>query len=86
MPEVSRFLGIVIRLYYHDHQPPHFHAEYGEFRAQIAIGTHAMIAGRLPGRVLGLVQEWADLHRAELEHSWEQARRGTVPDKIEPLV
>lgn len=86
MPEISRFLGIVIRFYYNDPLPPHFHAEYGEFRAQIAIGSQARIAGRLPGRVLGLVQEWADLHQAELTHGWDQARRGEVPDRIEPLV
>lgn len=86
MPEVSRFLGIVIRFYYNDHLPPHFHADYAEFRAQIAIESHAVIAGRLPARVLGLVQEWADLHRVELERGWENARRGEVPDKIEPLV
>ena len=86
MPEVSRFLGIIIRFYYNEHLPAHFHAEYGEHQAQIAIGSHALLRGGLPGRVLGLVQEWAELHRAELEHCWEQARRGETPDNIDPLV
>ena len=57
----SAFLGIVIRFYYNDHLPPHFHADYAEHQAQIAIGSHAVLKGRLPGRVLGLVQEWAEL-------------------------
>ena len=86
MPEVSRFLGIVIRFNFNDHLPPHFHAYYAEHQAQIAIGSHALLRGRLPGRVLGLIQEWAELHRAELERCWEQAVRGEVPQKIEPLV
>ena len=86
MPEVCRFLGIVIRFYYNDHLPPHFHVEYGDFRAQIAIGNHTVIEGHLPGRVLGLVQEWAELHSAELEHCWNQTRQGEAPDKIIPLV
>jgi hypothetical protein len=86
MPEVSRFLGIIIRFYYNEHLPAHFHAEYGEHQAQIAIGSHALLRGGLPGRVLGLVQEWAELHGAELQHCWEQARRGEIPDKIAPLV
>ena len=62
MPEVSRFYGIVIRLHFDDHPPPHFHAEYGDDEALIAIGTLAVISGRLPGRALGLVVEWASLH------------------------
>ncbi len=57
MPEVSRFLGIVIRFYDDEHPPPHFHADYAEHQAQIAIGSQAVLKGRLPGRVLGLVQE-----------------------------
>jgi hypothetical protein len=86
MPEVSRFLGIIIRFYYNDHAPPHFHADYAEFRAQIAIENHTLIGGHLPPRVLGLVQEWAGLHRLELQRGWDQSRRGETPDRIEPLV
>lgn len=86
MPEVSRFLGIVIRFYYDEHLPPHFHADYAEHQAQIALGSHAVLKGRLPGRVLGLVQEWAELHHAELDQCWNQAWRGEEPNKIAPLV
>ena len=62
MPEVSRFYAIVIRLHFDDHPPPHFHAEYGDDEALNAIGTLAVISGRLPGRTLGLGVEWASLH------------------------
>ncbi len=96
MPEVCRFLGIVIRFYYDDHLPPHFHAIYNEFEAQIAIGSHTIVEGRLPNRVLGLVQEWADLHRDELQNCWQQhlvakhaagstpSRRSRIPN-LEPF-
>jgi len=86
MPEVCRFLGIVIRFYYHDHLPANFHAIYDEFEAQIAIDSHAIIEGRLPGRVLGLVQEWAELHRDELHQCWKMASQGETPGRIKPLV
>jgi hypothetical protein len=86
MPEVSRFLGIVIRFYYREHPPPHFHAEYGEFRAQIAIHSHGIVQGKLPARVLGLVQEWAELHDDELAECWRQVQNHQVPQPIAPLV
>jgi len=85
MPEVCRFLGIVICFHYREHLPPHFHAIYGEHEAQIALGSHAVLAGHLPGRVLGLVQEWAEIHRAELFVCWDEAQAGRTPAKIEPL-
>ncbi len=85
MPEVSRFYGIVIKIYYADHHPPHFHAQYGEEEALIAIETSAVIAGRLPPRALGLVIEWAALHQQELEAAWQRAKNLEPPGKIEPL-
>ena len=66
MPEISRFLGIIIRMYRDEHPPPHFHAIYGEFSAQISIRNPAIIQGKLPARVLGYVTEWATLHEEEL--------------------
>ena len=63
MPEISRFLGIIIAMYYNDHAPPHFHARYGEFEAVIAIATGDVVAGSLPRRALALVREWRELHR-----------------------
>jgi Domain of unknown function (DUF4160) len=85
MPEISRFLGIIITMYFSEHGPPHFHARYSEHKVEIAIQTLSVIAGRLPPRVLGLVMEWAALHRDDLMEDWELARqRGTLKD-IAPL-
>lgn len=66
MPEVSRFYGIVIKIFYDDHNPPHFHAEYGEYEMLVNINTLAIMGGRLPARALGMVSEWASLHQQEL--------------------
>ncbi len=85
MPEVSRFYGIVIKIFYDDHNPPHFHAEYGEYELLINMNTLAIIGGRLPGRALGMVTEWASLHQRELLQAWERASRLEPPGKIEPL-
>ena len=85
MPEVSRFFGIVIRLYYNDHEPPHFHAVYGDYEALIGVETLAVLRGELPRRALALVLEWAALHRGELRTNWERARLGTSPSPIAPL-
>jgi len=60
MPEISRFFGIVIKMFVDDHNPPHFHAFYGEYEALTDISSLAIFAGRLPPRVVGLVMEWAD--------------------------
>lgn len=85
MPEVSRFFGIVIKLYYNDHQPAHFHALYGEHEALIEIDTLAVLRGALPRRALALVLEWAALYRHELRADWEMARQGSAPAPIAPL-
>jgi hypothetical protein len=74
MPRVSEFFGIVIFMYYNDHMPPHFHAEYGEYEAIYEIGTLDVTRGGLPRRAHALVLEWATLHRAELRDDWERAR------------
>jgi hypothetical protein len=62
MPELSRFFGIVIRIHFEDHVPPHFHAAYGEFEAEIGIDGRSLLKGSLPPRVLGMALEWALLH------------------------
>ena len=85
MPELSRFYGIVIRMYYRDHQPPHFHAIYAESEAILDISTLAVIEGRLPPRATGMVVEWATLHQKELLDRWNSARRHQRLEKIEPL-
>ncbi|MBI5044074.1 MAG: DUF4160 domain-containing protein [Nitrospirae bacterium] len=85
MPEICRFYGIVIKMFYDDHYPSHFHAEYGSFEALIEIDTLAVIAGKLPPRALGLVMEWAAIHQKELLSLWQNAKKQKPLEKIEPL-
>ena len=72
-------------MYFDDHLPPHFHAEYGEYEALININSLAVFAGKLPPRALGLVMEWASLHQDELKSFWEQAKGLKPLGKIDPL-
>lgn len=85
MPELSRFFGVVIRMFYSDHDPAHFHAIYGEYEALIEVETLSIFRGSLPRRALALVLEWAALHRAELRDDWQRARNGETLKAIEPL-
>jgi hypothetical protein len=85
MPEISRFYGIVIQMYYGDHPPPHFHARYAGSVAKVDIDTLSVIDGKLPARALGLVIEWATLHQDELRDAFEVAANMQPPGKIEPL-
>jgi hypothetical protein len=85
MPEVSGFYGIVIKIFYDDHNPPHFHAEYGEDEVLVSIATLAILSGSLPARALGMVAEWASLHQRELSAAWERASRLQPPGQIAPL-
>ena len=86
MPQISYFLGVIIRMFYRDHNPPHFHAVYGDYEALIDIQKNEMISGALPPRVLGLVVEWAALHQQELMENWERSKNREELLKIEPLV
>jgi hypothetical protein len=86
MPQVSRFYGISIYLYYRDHPPPHFHAIYGEFEATIDIATGQLATGAMPRKALQLVEEWALLHRDELQQDWDLARASQPLVPIPPLV
>lgn len=85
MPQLSRFFGIVIYMYYRDHSPAHFHAEYNEYQAQISIHSFDIIEGNLPPRILGFVAEWAALHKAELINDWELMKEGKKLLPIAPL-
>ena len=86
MPEISRFLGIVITMYFNDHNPPHFHVRYGEARAVFLIHSLELMSGDLPARVLGLVTEWASMHRVALMENWtSMATHGTFRQN-KPLV
>jgi hypothetical protein len=85
MPEISRFYGIVVQLYYGDHPPPHFHVRYAGQIAKIDIESLSVIEGQLPARALGLVVEWATLHRQELRDAFARAANLEAPGKIAPL-
>jgi hypothetical protein len=85
VPELSRFYGIVVSMYYDDHPPPHFHAKYGSERAEFGIDPPGLLKGQLSPRALALVMEWAWLHRGELLDAWQDREQGRRPRKIEPL-
>jgi hypothetical protein len=85
MPEISRFFGIVITMYYNDHQPPHFHARYAGQTALIAIDALSILRGQLSPRVMGMVVEWAAVHQDELRTNWNLAREQAPLNPIEPL-
>jgi hypothetical protein len=78
VPEISRFFGIVIQMYFREHGVPHFHAVYGGEKASFAIATLEMLEGELPRRARRDVLEWAFEHRAELAANWERARTDDV--------
>jgi hypothetical protein len=85
MPTISSFYGILIRMFFNDHDPPHFHARYGEFEAAIDLRTLEIMEGQLPRRGLSLVKEWAMIHREELLEDWRLCRENAQPAKIDPL-
>ena len=72
-------------MFFDDHLPPHFHAEYGDLELIVNINTLAIIQGKFPPRALGLVMEWAALHQSELKKDWEKAKSKQSVDKISPL-
>jgi len=85
MPEVSRFFGILIRMYFDDHNPPHFHAIYAGNEAKIGIQPIIFLEGKLPNRAASMVLEWAALHQRELMQNWDRLRNDQPAHKIEPL-
>jgi len=85
MPEISRFLGIVIYMHFNDHNPPHFHVKYGTHVAVININNFSVIEGNSPPRVLALVIEWASLHGQELLSNWNELIATGKFNKIQPL-
>ncbi|QOR73919.1 protein of unknown function [Cruoricaptor ignavus] len=84
MPEISRFYGIIIQMFFKDHNPPHFHVSYGEYRAIVSIET-GLVEGKMPARALKMVFEWLEIHKDELLQNWELAQNGQLPNSIEPL-
>lgn len=87
MPTISMFFGIVIRLYLgaKEHNPPHFHAYYQDFKGIFDINTCEMKEGNLPRKQVKLIEAWAELHKEELLADWKLAQNGEAPFKIEPL-
>ncbi len=85
MPRISEFFGVAIYMYFNDHLPPHFHAEYGEFEAVYTIDTLDILRGHLPRRAHSMIVEWALAHRAELRANWSRAREQRPLEQIEPL-
>ncbi|MBU6339566.1 MAG: DUF4160 domain-containing protein [Rickettsiales bacterium] len=86
MPEISRFLGIIVKMYFQDHNPPHFHVTYEKYEASINMDNFTIIEGNLPPRIYSLIIEWAALHRDELLDNWIKTKNLQSPKKIKPLV
>ncbi len=72
-------------MFYDEHNPPHFHASYGEYQAEISINDLTVLVGKLPSRALGLVVEWASMHQEELMNNWRNIENGDLMSKIPPL-
>ena len=85
VPEISRFFGIIVAMFYNDHAPPHFHVRYGSERALVAIESLTLLEGKLSPRALGLLMEWASIHQNELLEDWNLAREHVPLKPIEPL-
>jgi len=86
MPEISRFCGIIIRMFPNEHPPSHFHAIYNRYDASFSIETFQVIKGSLPPRILGLVVEWAQIHKKELQKNWDLLAAKKEFHEIKPLV
>lgn len=84
MPVISRFLGIVIMMYWKDHNPPHFHAKYGDYEIIVSI-EGKVLEGKFPKRALQLVIEWLELHKNELLDNWQRTQNGEPLNPIAPL-
>lgn len=84
MPEICKFFGIIISLYWRDHNPPHIHFTYGEYECSISV-LDRVVDGKAPSKVIAKVNEWMDLYEAEILSLWEKAQKGEKLNRIEPL-
>jgi len=84
MPEICRFLGIVIYVYSKDHNPPHFHFVYGEFEGIMYI-KELIVEGKVPTKIIKHLTKWSELHKIELLRIWDLAQKGKPLPKVEPL-
>ncbi|MDR0867897.1 MAG: DUF4160 domain-containing protein [Planctomycetota bacterium] len=85
MPELSRFFGVVITMYADDHNPPHFHATYGDDEALFDMVNGVFLKGNLPAKEARLVLAWYEIHREELLRNWDNLTNGKAHFKIKPL-
>jgi hypothetical protein len=82
MPEIARFYGITIFMYFNDHAPPHLHARYGRTKAMVRLSDGAVLRGELPSTARKLVSEWVQAHQSELQENWRRAQAGELPERI----
>jgi hypothetical protein len=85
MPEICRFYGVIIRMFFDDHAPPHFHAVYGDAQAEISIQPIQLLKGGLPPRAMSMVIEWAAMHQPELLENWRRLHANEAVQKVAPL-
>ncbi|MBK2044853.1 DUF4160 domain-containing protein [Allofrancisella guangzhouensis] len=85
MPTISRFFGIIISMYWDEHNPPHFHVRFGEYKCSVSIMNISVIVGELPKKQERLVLAWAEIHQKELLQNWELCQKDKQPMQIEPL-
>lgn len=85
MPIIAAFLGIIVRVYHDDHNPPHLHVQYGEYEAVVEISSGRLLSGRLPIRVKKLLREWMRVRRNAIIEAWDAARQNRIPPRIQPL-
>lgn len=84
MPEISRFFGIIVSLFWRDHNPPHIHFTYGDYECSMSI-VDRVVDGKAPAKVIAKVNEWIDIHESEILSAWEKAQNGEKIEKITPL-
>jgi hypothetical protein len=85
MPTISSFYGLLIRMYFNEHAPPHFHVQYADFVATVNIHSLSIADGNLPRRAQELVLDWAELHQYELLEDWQLCQQKQQPKPIAPL-
>lgn len=85
MPVISAFFGIIIRIYHSDHNPPHFHAQYGEHEVIIEIKTGRILSGKIPTRLQYFVELWRKENEVQILEAWDSAQEYEVPKKVKPL-
>jgi hypothetical protein len=86
MPTISMFYGIIIKMFFDDHAPPHFHVEYAEFKALVNIKDLFIMEGCLPKRAEAMVLDWAAHHQSELIEDWNLCMKRSQPKPIQPLL